>query len=131
MKTISAFLGIVLLLVAHFAFAQATATSVTGSVQAQSGTAPARSVGQGDELRQGDTISTGAASTAVLRFEDGQIAALSANSKMTISGYTFHPSAGTGNVLLSLVSGGMRAISGLIGRTSPQNVTYKAASATI
>jgi hypothetical protein len=76
-------------------------------------------------------VSTGAASTTVLRFDDGQIVALSANSRVTISSYTFNRDAGTGSVILSLLGGGMRAISGLIARNSPQNVTYKAANVTI
>jgi hypothetical protein len=117
---------------ADFAFAQgAIATSVTGTVQAQTGTASARPVRLGDELRQGDTVSTGAASSVVLKFDDGQVAALTANSRMTITGYQYNPQARTGNVLLSLFNGGMRAITGLIGRNQPERVAYRAANATI
>jgi hypothetical protein len=131
MKKLAALFGVISFFVAALAFANATATSVTGTVQAQAGSAPARTIRQGDIVRQGDTISTGASSSAVLRFEDGQIVALTANSRMTISNYSYNSQSGSGNVLLSLIGGGMRAISGLIGRNSPQNVTYKAASATI
>jgi hypothetical protein len=86
---------------------------------------------QGDEVRQGDTISTGAGSSAVLKFDDGQIAALTANSRMTITAYQYNPQARTGNVLLSLINGGMRAITGLIGRNQPDRVAFRAATATI
>jgi hypothetical protein len=131
MKTRCAFFCLMLVSMTPDAFANATATSVNGTVQSQVGTAPARAVRQGDTLRQGDTISTGPASSAVLRFEDGQIAALSANSRMTISTYAYNAQAGSGNVLLSLLSGGMRAVSGLIARRTPQNVAYRAANVTI
>jgi hypothetical protein len=66
----------------------------------------------GDVVKAGETVSTGAGSNVVLRFDDGQIVALSANSSMTVSTYTFNRQAGSGNVVLSLISGGMRAIQG-------------------
>jgi hypothetical protein len=124
MKKLAVLLGCLAMLVTEFALANATATSVTGSVQAQAGSAPARVVRLGDTLRQGDTV-------VVLRFEDGQIAALAANSRMAITTYTFNSQARTGNVLLSLIDGGMRAVTGLIGRSAPANVAYRARSATI
>ena len=132
MKKISAFLTLITMLFAGLALANtATVTSVTGSVQAQAGTAPARGLRVGDLVRQGDTVITGAASSAVLKFEDGQIAALTANSRMAITAYQYNPSTQSGNVLLSLIDGGMRAITGLIGRRTPDNVAYRAATATI
>lgn len=132
MKKLSAFLTLVTLLFTGLALANtATLTSVTGSVQAQTGTAPARALRVGDVVRQGDTIVTGAASSAVMKFEDGQVAALTANSRLAITAYQYNPTSQSGNVLLSLINGGMRAITGLIGRRSPENVSYRAATATI
>lgn len=131
MKRISVLLALMAMFFADFALASAVATSVTGSAQVQTGTAAARTLRQGDELNQGDTVSTGANSSAVLKFDDGQIAALTSNSRMTITAYQFNSQAGTGNVLLSLVTGGMRAITGLIGHRSPAQVSYRAATATI
>lgn len=132
MKRVSAFLALVALLFAGLAFANtATVTSSTGTVQVQTGTAPARVLRTGDLVRQGDTVTTGPLSSAVLKFEDGQVAALTANSKMTVTAYQYNPQTGGGNVLLSLIDGGMRAITGLIGRRTPNNVAYRAATATI
>lgn len=132
MKKLSVLLAFLALFLADFALAQsAVATSITGTVQVQTGTATARPLRQGDEVRQGDTISTGPVSSAVLKFDDGQIAALTANSRMTITAYQYNPQARTGNVLLSLINGGMRAITGLIGRNQPERVAYRAATATI
>jgi hypothetical protein len=132
MRKSSVLLAFLALLFADFVLAQsAVATTVTGTVQVQTGAASARPLRQGDEVRQGDTISTGAASSAVLKFDDGQIAALTANSRMTITAYQYNPQARTGNVLLSLINGGMRAITGLIGRNQPDRVAFRAATATI
>jgi hypothetical protein len=107
------------------------ATSVAGTVQVQSGNNPVRPLRQGDEVVQGDTITTAAASSVVLKFDDGQVAALTSNSKMTITTYTYVPESQTGSVFLSLVTGGMRAITGLIGKKTPNQVAYRAATATI
>ena len=132
MKKISLFLAMVACAFAQLAFANsAIVTSVTGTVTAQTGNAAPRTLRQGDEVQQGATVSTAAASAAVLRFADGQVAALSANSQMQITTYRYESQTGTGAVLLSLVKGGMRAITGLIGKAAPQQVSYRAATATI
>jgi hypothetical protein len=131
MKKISVVLALMALFFTDLVLAAAVVTSTTGSAQVQTGTAAARPLRQGDEVNQGDTVSTGAASSLVLKFDDGQVAALTSNSRMTISAYQYNAQSGTGNVLLSLIDGGMRAITGLIGRRSPNQVAYRAATATI
>ncbi len=132
MKKISIFLALLALMFAELAFgAGAVATSVTGTAQVQTGSASPRLLRQGDEIQQGDTVMTGPASAAVLKFDDGQVAALTANSRMTVTAYQYNPETGGGNVLLSLIGGGMRAITGLIGKRSPSQVAYRAATATI
>jgi hypothetical protein len=132
MKTISIIVALMALLFADVALAaSAVVTSLSGNVQVQRGTAAPRVLRQGDEVVQGDTVTTGAASSVVLKFDDGQIAALTASSRMQISAYAFNPQAKTGNILLSLVVGGMRAITGLIGHNQPDSVRFRAATATI
>jgi hypothetical protein len=131
MKKITALLAFVALAFTELVFANAVATTVTGNVTVQTGSAAARPLRLGDQVRQGDTVSTGANSAVVLKFDDGQVAALTANSRMAVSTYQYNAQSRTGNVLLSLIDGGMRAVTGLIGRNSPQNVSYRAATATI
>jgi hypothetical protein len=125
-KKLSLFLALLALFFTDLALAASAAvTSVTGTAQLQTGTSAPR------PLRQGDAVVTGANSSLVLKFDDGQVAALTANSRMTISSYTYNPTTESGHVLLSLVTGGMRAITGLIGRRAPGQVAYRAATATI
>jgi hypothetical protein len=132
MKKISVLLALMALLFTDLALAaSAVVTSLTGTAQVQTGAAAPRTLRQGDEVAQGDTISTGPGSSVVMRFDDGQIAALTANSRMQITAYQYNAPARTGSILLSLVVGGMRAITGLIGHNSPQNVNFRAATATI
>ena len=132
MKTMSVLLAFLALLFCDLVLAgSAVVTAASGSVQAQAGSTPARVLRQGDEVNQGDTIITGANSSAVLKFDDGQVAALTQNSRMAITAYQYNPATESGNVLLSLVTGGMRAITGLIGKRTPDRVSFRAATATI
>ncbi len=132
MKKLSVLLALMALLFTDLAIAaSAVVTYVTGRVQVQTGAATPRILREGDEVAQGDTIATGPASSVVLKFDDGQVTALTANSRMQITAYTYDPPARTGNILLSLVVGGMRAITGLIGHNQPANVRFRAATATI
>jgi hypothetical protein len=132
MKTMMTWLlGLAMALLSGLALADARVHSMTGTVSAATGPAPAQPVKVGDTIRSGQTAVTGANSTVVLQFPDGQLAALTPNSRMTIEQYQYNEQARSGNVLLNLVSGGMRAITGLIGRNSPEKVSYKAATATI
>ena len=131
MKKISLLFAFLALAFTQLVFANAVVTTVTGPVTVQTGTSPARVLRLGDQVNQGDTVITGANSSVVLKFDDGQVAALTSNSRMTVSTYRYDRGNNTGNVLLSLVQGGMRAVTGLIGKNSPQNVSYRAATATI
>lgn len=131
MKKISVLLAFFALVFAELVLAGAVVTAVTGAVQVQVGPAPGKALRQGDNVNQGDTVSTGPASSLVMKFDDGQVAALTANSRMTITAYQYNAPVGTGSVLLSLVQGGMRTLTGLIGRNSPNRVTYRAGAATI
>jgi len=114
-----------------------TATAALTRAAAAPGAAPApapvgRTLRKGDAVNQGETIATGAMSSIVLRFADGQVAALSANSSMAINNYVYNAAEpAKSNVLLSLLNGGMRAVTGLIGKARPESVSYRAGNATI
>ncbi|MBL8515223.1 MAG: FecR domain-containing protein [Betaproteobacteria bacterium] len=115
------------------AFAQvATLVELKGAAQAIPAVGSPRDLRMGDALNQGETIATKADATAVIRFEDGQVVALAQNSKFTISTYQYNKmEPAKSSILLTLLDGGMRAVTGLIGKAKPDNVTYKAANATI
>ena len=132
-KTMQWLLCTALLCVAEFASAQvASVFDVSGTVQAIPGAGAPRALRKGDSLTQGETIVTAEGASIVLRFEDGQVVALTSRSRFTISNYTYDRAAPEkSNVLLSLLEGGMRAVTGLIGKRNPASVNYKAANATI
>src|SRR4051812_41263138 len=91
MKIVSVLLALFALAFTELAIASAVVTSLTGTAQVQVGSGPARVLRQGDRINQGDTVSTGSGSSIVLKFDDGQVAALTANSRMTVSTYQYSP----------------------------------------
>lgn len=147
MKMISKFLALVLfafIASAPAAFAQiASVIELTGTGTARVVPAavpgqpapmpgPARNLRMGDGVNQGETITAGAQSRLTLRFEDGQVVSLSPNGSFRIEAYTYNRAEpAKSNALFNLVSGGMRAITGAIGKARPESVTYKAGNATI
>jgi hypothetical protein len=127
------FMAATLALMCQLALAQvAVIDALTGTAQAIPGAGAPRALKKGDNVNQGETVTTGAASSVVLRFEDGQVVALTANARMAISSYVYNKAEpAKSNMLLNLAQGGMRAITGLIGKAKPSNVAYRAGNATI
>ena len=86
----------------------------------------------GAEVRAGDTLELGSQSNAQIRFTDESIVALRSDTTFRISEYAFQgqePSAQ--RAFFNLVKGGMRTITGLIGRTQRQNYGVQTLVATI
>lgn len=132
-KSIAVFFGLALAALSQFALAApAVVTDLFGTAQATPASGASRALKNGDSVNERDTIQTGDKSGLVMRFEDGQIAALGANSRMTVSAYNYDAKEpAKSNVLLSLLTGGMRAITGFIGKSRPDKVSYIAGTATI
>ncbi|QJR11690.1 hypothetical protein DSM104443_02772 [Usitatibacter rugosus] len=124
--------GTFALIASSLAFAEGgVVSSLEGTATVQSGTGAPRPLRLGDAVVEGDTLVTGPSTTLIVRFDDDQVVALSSRSRLTVSTYKYNAPAKSGNILLSLVDGGMRALTGLIGKASPDAVTYKARTATI
>ncbi|MBL8519115.1 MAG: FecR domain-containing protein [Betaproteobacteria bacterium] len=110
----------------------ATVVEMEGSVQAIPAVGSPRDLRKGDQLNQGETVVTKAGAHALLVFEDKQSVVLTGESRFKISNYVYNKmEPAKSSILFELLDGGMRAISGLIGKAKPENVTYKAANATI
>ena len=83
---------------------------------------------KGSAIQAGDTITTGEKSHVQLRFSDGGFIALHANSRFSINGYVDAKDADKDQFFVALAGGGMRAITGLIGKLKPSN--YKVTTPT-
>lgn len=80
----------------------------------------------------GDAIVTGGTSNAQVKFNDGAIVALRPNTEFKVNEYKFNGKAdGTEKADVSLTKGGVRAVTGAIGRSNRDNLKVNAAVATI
>lgn len=85
----------------------------------------------GTPIETGDTLRVGDASNLQVRFTDEAIMALRPNTTMRIDDYAFANKADSDKSIFSLVKGGLRTITGAIGRSSRANYAVKAETSTI
>jgi len=102
---------------------------VQGIASAQKPGEPARFLQKGDGLNEGDVLNTAARGYAVIELKDGSKMTLRPDTTFAISEYRD----GTANdgMLLRILKGGMRAVTGLISKRNPASVRINAATATI
>lgn len=103
-----------------------------GSVSVAIGKNPPRPVVKNDTVASGTVIRTGDNSHAVLKFEDGQVVSMQANSTFKVREYRYEPKQVEENsIVFSMFRGGMRFISGQIGQRNPNAFRLATPSATI
>lgn len=108
-----------------------------GKVLAIAGSATLERAGQqiplqrGTVVESGDTLAVGDKSMLQVRFTDESVVALRANSQFRIENYRFEGQAGTDQSLMGLLRGGMRTITGLIGKANQSNYAVRTATSTI
>jgi len=105
---------------------------LTGTATATAANGTARNLKIGDTVDAGSTIATGERSSAVIKFEDGQVMALAANSSFRVVDYRYNKNnVGQSSAAFALLRGGLRFISGVIGSTNHDNVRVTGGSVTI
>ncbi len=105
---------------------------VQGTLAAQNGSGPARTLKLGDLLDPGVTLSTGPKSIAVVKFEDGQIAVLEPDTRFTVRQYSYNKKQiRNSNILFQLLQGGLRFVTGVIGSTNHDSFKLTAGTSTI
>jgi hypothetical protein len=105
---------------------------VNGDVFVAHGNNPAHRV-DGNEAVVSDTlINTGANSSALLKFEDGQIVTMQPDSSFQVREYRYDANKiENSNIVFSMFKGGMRFVTGLIGKARKQAFRLAAPNATI
>jgi len=103
---------------------------IDGDVRVVDERARPRSLAVGETVHQGDTVTTGKDGEIHLKMSDGGILALRPEARMTIVRYRNNGKASDSSIL-SLARGALRAITGWIGRRSPENVRIQTPTATI
>lgn len=85
----------------------------------------------GSAVEVGDTLQVGEKSNLQVRFVDEAIVALRANSAFKIDDYKFAQEPESDSSIFSLIKGGMRTITGAIGKLSRKNYAVKTETSTI
>ncbi len=103
--------------------------SGAGFAQAQNQTP--RALGRGLELQEGDRLTTVQNSTAIVRFRDGTRMTLRPNTELIVQRYAYRDGAADNSMLLQLLRGGLRALTGLVSKGAPDAAKIRTATATV
>ena len=105
-------------------------TQTSGYVAVSSAKSAIRAAGNGEAIEAGETVTVGEGAQSVIKFQDGQIIALQSKSIFKVNSYKYDQAAPEkGESFFSLLQGGLRAITGLIGNSN--KVGWKLATPTI
>ncbi|MGJ7528381.1 FecR family protein [Variovorax sp. GB1P17] len=105
--------------------------SVRGNVQLLGATGTTRPANPGDALGAVDRIVTGPDSSAAVVLRDDTTLVVGPSSRLDLKEFHFDGTTHEGGMLVSLLRGSMRMITGLIGKTNPDAVRVETQTATI
>jgi hypothetical protein len=90
-----------------------------------------RTLGKGLSLHEGDRLTTAEGGSAIIKLDDGTRMTVRPNSEMVLQTYHFKENAPDNSMLMQLVRGGFRAVTGLISKNAPNAARVRTATATI
>jgi predicted CXXCH cytochrome family protein len=103
-----------------------------GEVSVGTGKSATRSAIKNEAIPSDSVVNTGDKSYAVLKFEDGKMAAMQSNTAIQIKEYPYDPkNAEKNNIVISNFTGGMRFITGSIGKSNNNALQLSTLNATI
>lgn len=116
---------------AHAAIA-GHAQFVNGNVQLTNAAGQTRILQKGDVVHESDTLTTAKGASAQIKMRDGGMIAIRPDSKLKFDSFVFNGvEDGNERSFFSLLRGGFRAITGMIGKTNKNNYRITTAAATI
>lgn len=98
---------------------------------AQAGGSGPRALSQGVPIESGDTVTLGSNSFAVVKMTDGTRMTLRPNTAVKFEDYAFRQQNKPDSMVTSLLKGGVRMVTGLIAKGSPQAAKLTTATATV
>lgn len=121
------------LIAAAQALAAGTVTQLSGTLSVKRADGSVRILSAKSEVLQGDTLQTEKDSYAQIRFTDGGEITLKPNTQLTVQEYKFATAKpAEDGAVFSLLRGGLRAVTGLIGKRGDQDAfSMKTNTATI
>ena len=102
-----------------------------GPVTLTRGATTPDALAKGAPVENGDEIRTGPGGQAQVRFTDGSLVAVQQNSQLNVRNYAYGGEPKSDSFLLDLVQGGLRAITGLIGKRNRDSYKVFTATATV
>lgn len=90
-----------------------------------------RTLGKGLPLKEGDRLTTSEGASAVIKLQDGTRMTVRPNSDIVIQQYRFKEAAPDNSMVMQLLKGGFRAITGLISKGSSSSARVITSNATI
>jgi len=124
------------LLLPAFAWAEGvgTITHLGGVIRATRADGASRLLSVKSEIREGDTLRTEKNTFARIKFVDGGEVVLRPETVFKVDSYSYRPVAEPGHkdsAVFNLVKGGLRSVTGLLGKRSPDAFKLNTATATI
>lgn len=123
--------GSLFLSTAHAATEAGEVVKVIGRASAATAEGDLRRLDQGQPVNAGDTVITATSSFARIKLSDGGYVVLRPNTRFQIADYNFSEKPEESRSVFSLLKGGFRAVTGLIGKRNRSAVSYRTAVATI
>lgn len=90
-----------------------------------------RAMGKGLPLQEGDRLTTAEGATAIVRLQDGTRMTVRPSSEMVMLKYQFKVDSPDNSMVMQLLRGGFRAVTGLISKNSPNAARIQTSTATI
>ncbi len=114
------------------------ATSAAGEVEfargvgfAQTAGQTPRTLGKGLALQEGDRLTTAEGASAVIKLQDGTRMTVRPSSEMVLTQFKYKADAPDNGMVINMLRGGLRAITGLIAKSSPNAARIQTNTATI
>ncbi len=112
------------------AFAAGNVDTARGEVSVLGRDGAPRGVAKGDRVSEGETILTGPDGEVLLTTDDSGVLAIRPRSRLTIEAYKVNGN-DKDSVVLNLLRGGLRSVTGWISKTAPRNYRITTNTATV
>ena len=107
-------------------------THLSGILSAKKPDGTSKLLAVKSEVVEGDTVATEADTYARIKFADGGEVVLRPGTQLKIESYAYNAAKPeSDNIILSMFKGGLRAVTGLVGKRSREKVSFQTETATI
>jgi hypothetical protein len=107
-------------------------THLSGTLVAKRADGSTKLFSTKSEVQEGDTLSTEQETYARIKFSDGAEVVLRPGSQLKVAAYAYdEKKPQSDNIVLNMLKGGFRAVTGLVGKRNRDKVNYSTSTATI